>query len=177
MRRLLILASACAAFAAAANAKPAANLAPPAYTRFDGVYRSSGQILYLSEHRAKLAGLAGTLELQFAGIVPASSDADVGGARAYRITNAKEFFERNKSTIERHVWLPGRPPLERGAAPYCDELASFMTVSGIGPFPAEFHAPARSIYVAFFDTDRFEDIAPKYMCSADSYVKHEQTGN
>lgn len=178
MRKILIALSACMALAAAADAKPAprGEQGQPGYTRYDGVYRSSGLTLYLSEHRARFAGLAGTLELQYAGIVPDFKDGDIGGGRAYRIVNAKEFFERNKSAIERHLWLPGKPPVERGAPPYCDEPASFMTVMDLGPFPKEFHAPPHWIRVAFIDVDRFEDIAPKYMCSADSYVPHRQNG-
>lgn len=174
MRKARIALAACMAFAATAGAKaaPHGEHVQSGYTRYDGVYRSSGLTLYLSEHRAKIKGMAGTLELQFAGIVPDFKDGEINGARAYRITNAKEFFERNKSVIARIVWQPGKPAAYYVHLPYCDKLVSFITVGELGPFPAEFHAPADSIHVAMIDVDKFEDIAPRDICAADTYVRH-----
>lgn len=100
----------------------------------------------LSTASARFTALKGTMELEYAGEMPAGSDFETGGARIFRVKNAAVYFQGNK-----------------GKNGFCNEPVRWLGIRPMGE---------GQVRVTFWTMADYRSYAPGggELCSGDSYV-------
>ena len=100
----------------------------------------------LSTASARFTALKGTMELEYAGEMPASPDFETGGARIFRVNNAAAYFQGNK-----------------GKNGFCDKPVQWLGIRPMGE---------GQVRVTFWTIADYRSYAPggSAVCSGDSYA-------
>jgi hypothetical protein len=115
--RLLVTATLVAVLAGCSTKKP-----PPLPLQ-DYVPRTRALLplgpLHLNNRELKLDSLDGSMELEFAGIMPDSAGPDIAGSSIYRVSNADDFYRKNA-----------------GKDAFCDRMPRWVAVNSPTGAPA-----------------------------------------
>lgn len=114
--------------------------------------------LHMSSKIATFSKLKGHMDLNYAGTMPNFGDTELSNARVYRITNAEEYFEANKS-----------------ADGYCGEKAFYLGVRALPKLPGLLRWPRNSVRVTLLANPDYKKLTPGSVCSGDSYVLNQKS--
>jgi hypothetical protein len=108
--------------------------------------------LQLSHQRVRLDALEGEMKLDYAGVMPELAGEELGGAAVYRVTNAKQYFSRNREREQ-----------------FCDEPPRWLLVNSRNGAPAW----SDEIWVAVLTLENWAAYTPDQAgyCAGGMYVR------